>query len=228
MTPVEATTICVASRPSNAAVCSAVARLSRSPRSPVHALAQPELQTSARILVPLASRCSSLTRIGAALISLVVITETAFCSSSKTISARSGLRFLIPAWTPASVTPGTAPMPPRSSTKRVGSGGFSGSDAGRENDSDNDRVIFKGGFLRIAVHEVEILQGLACRALAEVVERRQDANDAAAATDVKLGVVGPGDRDEAGCPIFGQDEDERARVVGRPVGRFDGALARLA
>ena len=35
---------------SSAAACRAVARASRSPRSPVHAFAQPELQTSARIV----------------------------------------------------------------------------------------------------------------------------------------------------------------------------------
>jgi hypothetical protein len=115
MTPVEATTICVCSTCKSAAAWRAVWRASRSPRSPVHAFAQPALQTTARIFVPLIAMCCSLTSSGAALISFVVITEAQPSGSSKVISARSGLRFLMPACTPASFTPGTAPKPPRSS-----------------------------------------------------------------------------------------------------------------
>jgi hypothetical protein len=48
------------------------------------------------------------------LISLVVTTEAQLCGASKTTKAKSRLRGLIPAWTPASRTPGTAPKPPRS------------------------------------------------------------------------------------------------------------------
>jgi hypothetical protein len=79
----------------------------------VQAFAQPELQTTARIVED-SRKCSALTSNGAALISLVVTTDAQFCGVSKAISAKSRLRGLIPAWTPARRTPGTAPNPPRS------------------------------------------------------------------------------------------------------------------
>jgi hypothetical protein len=59
--------------------------------------AQPALQTTARIVVPLVAMCCSDTISGAALISFVVTTDAQPCGSSKTMSARSGLRFLMPA-----------------------------------------------------------------------------------------------------------------------------------
>ena len=53
------------------------------------------------------ARCSALTSSGAALISLVVTTDAQRCGSSNAISARSRLRGLMPACTPARRTPGT-------------------------------------------------------------------------------------------------------------------------
>src|SRR6202166_2130181 len=218
MTPVEAMTTWVCLTPSSAAACRAVARASRSPRSPVHALAQPELQTSARILVPLVPRCSSLTRSGAALISLVVTTETPFWSSANAISARSGLRFFIPACTPASFTPGTAPRPPRSSINRVASRCPLG----------DDGAIIKSTLLRITEHEVEVLKSFAGGAFAQVVERAQDADDAPAPADVKFGVVGPCERDQTRGALRRKKSDEAIPVVRFAVRRLDRVVAWLA
>ena len=80
---------------SSVAACRAVARASRSPRSPVQAFAQPELQTTARIVGD-SRKCAALTSKGAALISLVVTTEAQLCGASKTTKAKSRLRGLIP------------------------------------------------------------------------------------------------------------------------------------
>src|SRR6202171_3507627 len=217
MTPVEAMTTWVCSTPSSAAACRAVTRASRSPRSPVQALAQPELQTRARILVPLVPRCSSLTRSGAALISLVVTTETPFWSSANAISARSRLRFLIPACTPASFTPGTAPRPPRRSIKRVAS----------RSPLDDDGAIMKCTLLRITIHEVEVLKSFARGALPQVVERREHADDASATADVKFGVVGPCECDQTRGALRWKKSDEGIPVVRFAVRRLDRVVAWL-
>ncbi len=89
--------ICVGRSLSSVAAWRAVARVSRMPRSPVQAFAQPELTTIAAIASPSKSRCEPLTSSGAALMSLVVMTWAQTCGPPSAMSARSLLRFLIPA-----------------------------------------------------------------------------------------------------------------------------------
>jgi hypothetical protein len=91
MTPVDATTTWVGRRPSSVAAWRAVVCASRSPRSPVQAFAQPELQTIASIASPSVARLALVASSGAALISLVVMTSAQTCGPGSAISARSGV-----------------------------------------------------------------------------------------------------------------------------------------
>ncbi len=72
MTPVDATSTCSTGQPTSRAVCSAMARASRRPVSPVHEFAQPLLTTIARAVPPERFRCSCDTMTGAASTLLVV------------------------------------------------------------------------------------------------------------------------------------------------------------
>src|ERR1700680_55676 len=130
----------------------------------------------------------------------------------------SGLRFLIPACTPASFTPGTAPRPPRSSINRVAS----------RCPLDDDGAIIKCTLLRITEHEVEVLKSFACGALPQVVERREHADDAPVTADVKFGVVGPCERDQTRGALRRKKSDEGIPVVRFAVRRLDRVVAWLA
>src|ERR1035441_7767314 len=177
MTPVEATTIWVGRTLSSVAACRAVARVSRIPRSPVQALAQPELTTTAVMPSPSKSRCEPLTSSGAALISLVVMTCAQTCGPPKAMSARSLFRFLMPAWTPAILIPGTAPSPPRTAISRTAS-------------TDGNAASDKSAFLRESEHNIHILHGLTGSTFTEIIQSADDVNDSAALRDRELRVVG--------------------------------------
>src|SRR5579875_11008 len=174
MTPVDATSTCVGRTPSRSAARAAVSRASCRPRSPVQAFAQPEFATIARMASPSFSRCSLLMRSGAALTSFVVITDAHTRSPPKSISARSRLRGLIPDATPAQRTSGTAPRPPRTSTRRI---------------SDDWDASAKTGLLRISAHDVEVLNRLSGGAFAEIVVAGHDMNDAGPHVQGDLRVV---------------------------------------
>src|SRR4029077_16282939 len=81
-----------------------------------------------------------------------------------------------PACTPASLTPGTAPMPPRCETRRISS-------------SSNNCAVMKTCLLRIAEHHVDILERLPCGALPEIVYRANNANRISSNIDTNLGIV---------------------------------------
>src|SRR5579863_6713946 len=207
MTPVDATSTCEVRMPSNAAARDAVSRASWSPRSPVQAFAQPEFATIARIASPSVARCSFETISGAALTSLVVMTDAQTRSPPKSISARSALRRLMPDMTPLQRTSGTAPRPPRKSTSR--------------NESDDWDASAKSGLLRVTAHDVEVLHGVAGRAFTEVVVARHYVHDAAAYADSDLRVVRPGESREIRYARRVQDFNEQIGRVRLEEGSAD-------
>ncbi len=79
----------------------------------------PRCTTTARIASPSNSRCSSADEQRRGLDLVGRDHSRADVRPSSAISARSLLRFLIPACTPAKRTPGTAPRPPRTSMSRI-------------------------------------------------------------------------------------------------------------
>ncbi len=103
MTPVEATTTSSGRHPKAVAVSDAISRASRSPRSPVAALAHPAFTTTARAWPP--RRCSRETTTGAAWARFVVKTPAAAQVRSATSRARSGWSGLMPAATAAARKP---------------------------------------------------------------------------------------------------------------------------
>ena len=106
ITPVDATSTCSTGQPTSRAVSAAISRATRSPSSPVQALAQPLLTTIARAVPPERARCSRETTTGAAIARLVVKTAAACAGASETSSARSRLPLaLMPALTPAARKP---------------------------------------------------------------------------------------------------------------------------
>ncbi len=111
MSPVEQTATSPAPQPSRSATCSAVAWVSWKPSGPVHALAPPELRTTARNAPPTSTCWDQST--GAALNRLVVKTPAADWSGpSFTTSATSGAPLLLsPAATPAARNPCGAVTP---------------------------------------------------------------------------------------------------------------------
>ena len=111
MTPVDATRTCSGLMPSSPAVTSAESLASFMPRSPVHALAQPEFARIAWTHPPLTTSRSSTT--GAAATLLVVNTAAAAHGASATISATSFRPlYLISAATPAARNPFAVQTPP--------------------------------------------------------------------------------------------------------------------
>src|SRR5579872_1169724 len=194
MTPVDATSTCEVRMPSNAAARDAVSRASWSPRSPVQAFAQPEFATIARIASPSVARCSLETINGAALTSLVVMTDAQTRSPPKSISARSALRRLMPDMTPLQRTSGTAPRPPRSSTSR--------------NESDDWDASAKSGLLRVTAHDIEVLHCISGSAFAEVVVAGNHVHDATAHANCNLRIVRAGECRQIGYSRGVQDFNE--------------------
>ena len=115
ITPVDATSTCSTGQPTRRAVSAVIVLASRSPASPVQALAHPLLTTTARATPPDRERCSRDTVTGAACARFVVKTAAAVAGWSEISNARSrapGLA-LIPALTPAARNPfGVATPPP--------------------------------------------------------------------------------------------------------------------
>ena len=158
ITPVEATATRFAAQDNFSAAKAAVSFASFSPCSPVQALAQPALATTARRAPPDTAAFETSTQ--AARTALVVKTPAAVASTSLTISATSRLPlFLMPALTPAVLNPWGKAAPFNSSSffsililpiffyLRI-----------------HRRKVKPFGFIKTA-GDVEILYRLACRAL---------------------------------------------------------------
>src|SRR5262245_5870137 len=113
MTPVDATSTCMAAHSTAAAVSSTISWASATPCGPVQALAHPLLVTIAWATPLLAASWSSQRITGAALARLVVKTPAALAGASVAISARSGLPdALMPQARPVARTPRGAVTPP--------------------------------------------------------------------------------------------------------------------
>src|SRR5450631_2965859 len=149
---------------------------------------------------PSKSRCEPLTSSGAALISLVVMTCAQTCGPPRAMSARSLFRFLMPAWTPAILIPGTAPSPPRTAISRTAS-------------TDGNAASDKSAFLRESEHNIHILHGLTGSTFTEIVQSADDVNDSAALRDRELRVVGHLQRRQIGNARVVEHGDERTRGI---------------
>src|SRR3989442_10714097 len=112
ITPVEQTKIEDEGRSRLLASASTVERVSCRPRSPVPALAQPELTRIARARPLFFFKCSRLTVTGAAAQQLRVKQAAALAGRSETMIARSRPAFLRPARSAAARKPRAAQMPP--------------------------------------------------------------------------------------------------------------------
>src|SRR5688572_14079452 len=195
--PVEATATSIAPIPSSAAACSAVAWVSWKPAAPVHALAPPELRTTARARSP-ASTCR-LQSTGAAGKRLVVKTAAAASSGpwlSTTATSGSPLD-LSPAATPAAEKPlGTVTVTGHPQVRRG---------------SWRDSYDRQAGGLGQAEGEVGALQSGACRALGQVVDRRDDHEPVGIGVDGELQVhrVGAEDGGRRRPLPLGQQVHER-------------------
>jgi len=110
ITPVEATTTSEGAHPTTRAVAAAISRASARPSSPVAALAQPALTTTARARPE--ARCSRETTTGAACAALVVKTAAAAHGPWATTRARSSPVALMPAAVAAAQKPAGAVMAP--------------------------------------------------------------------------------------------------------------------
>src|SRR3954453_18885380 len=218
ISPVDATAMSIAPRPSSGAVCSAVAWVSWKPSGPVQALAPPELSTTARARAP-ASTCRLHTP-GAAGKRLVVKTPAATSSGpSLTTSATSGSPLVFrPAATPAARNPAGAvalTRPPRWRS----SAAFAAlpcpcmSSQARSWRHPHDRQA-RG--LRQPPRQVDALEGTARGALGEVVDGRDDDQPAGVRVDRHLQRDGVGaEHLRGGRPLaLGQQDDERFVGVG--------------
>src|SRR3954452_2625491 len=206
ISPVLATATSTAPRSSWAAACSAVACVSWKPSGPVHALAPPELRTTARARSP-ASTCR-LHSTGAAGKRLVVKTAAAassgpWLSTTATSGAPEDLR---PAATPAAENPaGAVTLTVHPLVRKM---------------SRCHSYERKTGGLRETESEVGALQRRSPRALGEIVDRGDD--DQAAG----IGIEGDLQRDGVGAqhlrrrrPLaLGQQVHERLVGVGLRVG----------
>ncbi len=137
------------------------------------------------------------------------------CGSSNAISARSRLRGLMPACTPARRTPGTAPTRREADQLRTPV-------RIRVNDSGDDGASIESTFLRISEHDVEVLhrpdRPHPCRGCRS---RRARARPLRVRIDVQLGVVGADHRRDARRGVVRRDPHERAAVVSAFVRRRD-------
>src|SRR3712207_2235253 len=172
MSPVEATATSMAPMPSSPAACSAVAWVSRKPSGPVHALAPPELRTTARARSP--PRTWRLQSTGAAGKRLVVKTAAAAsCGPWLRTTATSGSPLdLSPAATPAAEKPlGAVTLTGHPPVRRL---------------SRRDPHDRQAGGLRQAEGEIGALQRAAGSALGEVVDRGDDDQPAGVGVDGDL------------------------------------------
>src|SRR5271165_6066894 len=216
--PVEQTAISPApTSPSAAARCSAVACVSWKPSGPVQALAPPELSTTARTRPPLTTCRVQVT--GAACTRLVVNTAAAdhVGPSFRTTATSGWPDCFSPAATPAARKPSgavtlTAPPNVRAIRKpfgppaaRTGSKGLC-SLAGTGWHSRGYSMCGQAGRLRQAEHEVGDLDGLAGRALDQVVQCADDDGAAGVRVGRRLQVGGVGAEGGAGDrpPALGQ------------------------
>src|SRR3954468_15185976 len=229
ISPVDATAMSIAPRPSSPAACSAVAWVSWKPSGPVQALAPPELRTTARARSP-ASTCR-LHSTGAAGKRLVVKTAAAASSGpSLTTTATSGApEDLSPAATPAAEKPFGAvvlTMPSVRSRAALRSSLVPRCGASAALRSRRDPHDRETGGLGQAEGEVGALDGCSPGALGQVVHRGDDDQPPGVGVDRHL--QGDGVRAEhlrRRRPLtLGQQVHERLVGVGLLVGGPGGGL----